>query len=206
MKFWKLVIIATVVMISISANAALIENGSYTTDTETRLDWLDLSITDNQSYVVAATLNPEWRYATNSEVENLFGQLFDGYYDTHQFNYSSSNDGAVYSDQESDVNNFISLFGETKANDFNIISLGFYEDEDDVLRWIGVTKDIGDTPSTLVYGLESSFGAEVYREDFNNNSAGVLMVRASIVPVPAAFWLFTSGLVGLVGFIRRKKS
>ena len=29
---------------------------------------------------------------------------------------------------------------------------------------------------------------------------------ASVVPVPAAFWLFGSGLVGLIGIARRKKS
>jgi len=28
----------------------------------------------------------------------------------------------------------------------------------------------------------------------------------SAVPVPAAFWLFGSGLIGLVGFARRKKA
>ncbi|MCK5092950.1 MAG: VPLPA-CTERM sorting domain-containing protein, partial [Gammaproteobacteria bacterium] len=30
-------------------------------------------------------------------------------------------------------------------------------------------------------------------------------VGASVVPVPAAVWLFGSGLIGLVGFARRKK-
>lgn len=30
--------------------------------------------------------------------------------------------------------------------------------------------------------------------------------RAMVVPIPAAVWLFGSGLIGLVGVARRKKS
>ncbi|NOQ89498.1 MAG: VPLPA-CTERM sorting domain-containing protein, partial [Gammaproteobacteria bacterium] len=31
-------------------------------------------------------------------------------------------------------------------------------------------------------------------------------VGANVVPVPAAVWLFGSGLIGLIGFARRKKA
>ena len=45
---------------------------------------------------------------------------------------------------------------------------------------------------------------EVFRE--GNSEVGIYMVRTSAVPIPAAVWLFGSGLIGLVGMARRKKS
>lgn len=41
--------------------------------------------------------------------------------------------------------------------------------------------------------------------DLNNNSAS-LEVTISAVPIPAAAWLFGSGLIGLVGMARRNKT
>jgi len=41
--------------------------------------------------------------------------------------------------------------------------------------------------------------------DFSDDNAS-LLVRSTVVPVPAAVWLFGSGLIGLVGFARRKKA
>jgi hypothetical protein len=38
----------------------------------------------------------------------------------------------------------------------------------------------------------------------SGNSLTVLSVNP--VPVPAAVWLFGSGLIGLIGIVRRKKS
>lgn len=35
---------------------------------------------------------------------------------------------------------------------------------------------------------------------------GSMLVRASVVPVPAAAWLFGSGLIGLIGIARHKQS
>ena len=42
----------------------------------------------------------------------------------------------------------------------------------------------------------------------NNNGSGMFYdnVNFSVVPVPAAIWLFGSGLIGLIGLARRKKS
>ena len=42
--------------------------------------------------------------------------------------------------------------------------------------------------------------------DANGNSGGLYTVAISAVPIPAAVWLFGSGLVGLAAVARRKKS
>ena len=50
--------------------------------------------------------------------------------------------------------------------------------------------------SFISYASANGAGGEVW---FDN-------VSVSAVPVPAAVWLFGSGLIGLAGFARRKKA
>jgi hypothetical protein len=70
---WTL--IALLVLASPQARADLLNNGTFTTDTTTGLDWLDLTQTVNMSFLdVSAQLAPGgmfagWRYATVAEVE-----------------------------------------------------------------------------------------------------------------------------------------
>ena len=188
-------------VVSYGASAALIDNGTYTTDTESGLDWRDLSITDGQAYNSAPTLNPGWRYATNTEVESIFKILFNGYYNTTE-GYSNSSDG-VYADQSIDVDNFISLFGITGENASANFSWGFYEDESTTLRILGVTNFFDGR--TIVYGPDHSLDYDRYRST-GSGSVGNYLVRETVVPIPAAVWLFGSGLIGLIGVARRKKA
>jgi len=46
----------------------------------------------------------------------------------------------------------------------------------------------------------------IHWTDSATRDIGSYLVRTSVVPVPAAVWLFGSGLIGLVGFSRRKKA
>ncbi len=55
----------------------------------------------------------------------------------------------------------------------------------------------GDTSVTLI-------GANSYAVGFINGT--VLEVDVQVIPVPAAVWLFGSGLLGLVGIARRRKT
>ena len=41
---------------------------------------------------------------------------------------------------------------------------------------------------------------------FNGQYQAFLMAPTSVVPIPAAFWLFVSGLIGLLGFMRRRNN
>jgi len=84
----KLAVLATVAVSMAPTHAALIDNDTFTTDTETGPDWLDLSVTDGVS-VFAAEEIEGWRVASNSEVEALFATTFDGFYTTGTyFNYT----------------------------------------------------------------------------------------------------------------------
>ena len=64
-------------VLSTSSKAEIIDNGSYTTDTESGLDWLDVPITANKSYnTIFDQLGPGgefdgFRYATAQEFNTL---------------------------------------------------------------------------------------------------------------------------------------
>lgn len=135
---------------SFNVGAALIDNGTYTTDDVSKLNWLDLSITDGQSYNQALTSNPGWRYATNAEVENLFSVAFDGYYDTDPARVSNSSTG--YADQDADVAAFRTLFGCTFVDVGECKTYGTYLDEDNILRLMG-TWDRG-VNNTRIFSTE----------------------------------------------------
>jgi hypothetical protein len=197
----KLLAAAALAVISCNAGAALVDSGSYTTDTDQGLDWLDLSETAGMSYTEALAANSSYRLATNSEVEAMFATAFDGYYDTSVNGYSVFSDGA-YADQWEDAQNFELLFGNSETGGYsgNYYSYGMYQDEDETWRMMGVYAD--DDYYNTVYGLEftNEYGT---RASVGHSAFGVYLVRATI-PVPAAAWLFISGLGFLSWFSRRQ--
>ena len=84
------------------------------------------------------------------------------------------------------------------------------------------TNSLGDTPLTLtgsnnfILGLNLNgtwlsdtsvidLGANSYTVTFSNGGS-VTMVDAQVVPIPAAAWLFSSGLLALAGMARRKRT
>jgi len=67
---------------------------------------------------------------------------------------------------------------------------------------LGLTKDSGTNWVTDI-GY-TSLGGSLYNVHFSDGS--LLQVDVQVVPVPAAVWLFGSGLIGLVGLARRKQS
>jgi len=49
-------------------------------------------------------------------------------------------------------------------------------------------------------------GGDMFSLNLDDDGSGGFVTTVSAVPVPAAVWLFGSGLIGLVGFARRKKA
>jgi len=202
-KTRKFLAACALVAISFDVAAALVDNGSFTTDSESTLDWLDLTVTNNLSMEDALAANSGWRYATNSEVEGLFAKLFDGFYSTNSYGASISYDGS-YADQLTDVSQMHALFGRMEHAIYPglYLSLGYYIDENDMARVMG-----------SVFGPDGDY-TEVYGDDFtqfsyNTTDAGpyfgTYLVRSSVVPVPAAIWFFSSGL-GLLAWFRRRQT
>jgi hypothetical protein len=67
----KLILGASILLLSVQASAELVDNGDWTTDTASGLDWLDLNLTYGMSVDTASIVYGEWRLATTSVLQNI---------------------------------------------------------------------------------------------------------------------------------------
>jgi hypothetical protein len=178
-----------------SVNAALVDNGNSLIDTDTNLEWLDLTQTKgwtvNQALASDFVTVDGYAYATTAQVTTLFANagfplappsfnnplnapaaelLLAGLGCTSIICGTTGGTGRGWADAENTFNYQPFYSKSTLGGSYAIVSLG----------------QAG--------------------EDVVNAESGVYLVRTSVVPVPAAAWLFGSGLLGLIGISRRKKS
>jgi hypothetical protein len=78
-KFLKIIGIGFILSVSTLANATLIDNGDYSTDTESGLDWLDWAETKGmtQGYALSQFSDAGWRAATEIEAFGLMENFFN---------------------------------------------------------------------------------------------------------------------------------
>ena len=199
--------IAVLFLVAMPVHAALVNNGSFTTDTASGLDWLDLDTTFGQSMTEATTANSGWRLATEAEVTTLFWTLFPNFYETADGTCSeftvycgTSKSAAGSPDQNAKVVDFVSLFGFTDApsQPNTQVSRGRWLDDLGGVHTMGAVA-FSPTNSTI-YGIDYLYSASA---DAQIPNVGTYLVRTSVVPVPAAVWLFGSAL-SFLGFARRK--
>jgi len=201
MRYLKCTITAIALVLSTNVNAALIDNGNYTTDDVNQLDWLDLSYTEGVSYTDATSVADTvegggWTYATDAQVTSMWGQIFSSdWIPTASGNITST----AYTEE---VDTFTEMFGVLENHPDYSGTLGWFRDDASILRLMGVVNYLDpDAPDEML-------GPD-YTANFNSvqggvGNAGTYLVRTSVVPVPAAAWLFGSGLLGLIGVARRK--
>lgn len=183
----------------VEAQATLIDNGTYTTDTESGLDWLDVTGTTNQSInYVLSQLGPGgiyegWHYATIAEVEDFWTHAGgSGVYDN---TWSVENQGLYAS--------LSPLWGST----FGTLTDGYVS---------AALADPINPISTYVH-LASIVDWSYYEEsatmdrvstfwhmrvDLEYVNQGHALIR-STVPEPSTLSLLALGLVGIT-FIRRR--
>lgn len=212
MKFSKLILASTALVLSTNVSAALVgiddaqmaflgtpEDGfNITLDDTTGLEWLDWSLTLNRSYIDVFSQTQGgnlmgWRYATASEFESLAiaagiptafidaapGGTHAGFEVLNSFLGSGSTD-----------NSSIAISATTLASPTPTHSLGGFLDTQ--LTFL--------VPGVDPFSLNTKFG-----DQYAGSILGSALVReVSAVPIPAAVWLFGSGLLSLVGVARRK--
>jgi len=190
---------------SINANSAIIDNDTYTTVTSTGLDWLDLTETSNRSY---ADINAQlavggefegWRYASFVDIKGLL-DAFGG--------------AGAYGGWAESNNGVVSAISPLWADLIclpNDCGFGF------IYRQAGTSGNIrtgslyDQTSIDVFTRVDSSLAMDYinilgYLGNIGLKGNHALVRDASVVPVPAAIWLFGSGLIGLIGAARCKKA
>ncbi len=192
MKIQKLGLAAAVLFLSTTSNAALVGNGIYTLDTATGYTWLDVTETTNCSYSVMSTGGmcngtdlSVWNFATQTDVYELWGNA--GISIENSTTYTVAN--------TSEIDNLMDLVGITVINTNTFYGVNGYvsSSTDQILQLFVKDGTSRDYAFTLLNSPYSVVGGWFYRTDISN------------VPVPAAAWLFGSGLLGLIAVARRKK-
>lgn len=190
--------IAVVILGISSGHAAIIDNGTYTTDTNSALDWLDLTETNGMSYnqVMADVELSGWRYATIAEV-SIFFDTFGGDNSFYYGGLNTQNNGlfgaiaplwgdighTVFPERIEEVGDGNSVFmtqGPIFIDGAPYINLGFFGTGDD-------TQDYVDISASLI------------PPDYPASQIGSALVRDAIsVPEPTTFALISIGLLGTV--------
>jgi hypothetical protein len=175
--------------------SVLVDDGDYTLDTDTNLEWLDLSKTVGYSYddVIANAgvdyIADGWHYATRADFLQLATDA--------GIPASIGPGDANFSIAASNAQNLIGLLGITNSFGDFTESFGLLGDQ------IGGSVATGD----LYASLSFSVGADAYGTlswpNIGSDGEGSYLIRDAQVaatPLPASSILFMSGL-GLIGFV-----
>jgi hypothetical protein len=188
----KLAGVSALVLSLLGSNsyAALVDNGNSMIDTGTGLQWLDLTETLGSSWntVEGSTLvtNDGYVHATVAQVQTLF--LNAGFLTTDNANNVLNDPAAA---------DLLAFLGCTQfCGTVNATGRGFADNGTFKSRPNYHTSGLG--AGAAVISLQTS------DLDLVDTTAGHFLVKP--VPVPAAVWLFGSGLLGLAGMARRKKA
>lgn len=203
--------IATLVIAALSigsAHAAIIDHGTYTTDTVSGLDWLDLTETVNMSYddVIADGTLSGWRHASQVEVSGFF-DAFGG--SGTYTGLSTANNGLfdliapLWGDLYHELDSFVypnpgdgqSIFVTEEVIFPNIRSTGTLQDY--------ITQAVYDTQDNV----NLNYGLQLNDEGFQQSGHALVRISdtSGNVPEPTTFALLSMGLLGAMRLNRRKR-
>jgi hypothetical protein len=209
---------ASAVIFSSSVQAALISadwqtsgDNLITKDTVSHLSWLDLTETNNLSYnhvsgqLAAGGQFDGWRYASDAEVINLFINV--------GIDLSAGAPTSIVSavlTAPLHLQEIVYYLGNIAhefvpfAYDFGVAGLTS-DTKPGLDKELYVNRlSAYNLVELYEWGTEPS-GFQAFTKDWSYNGTGSYLVHdTQVVPVPAALWLFGSGLLGLVGVARRK--
>ena len=219
MKIWKAIGCAAALVVSGSGHAS----STFAVSGIETLEWLELTSTvglsrEKVEYLLSDGKDLDgWRYASRGEVETLYDSLWGG--TTEGYSEDNYQGARVFFDafglhtfysatgyDEFGASSWQTLFGnkfecglEVTTTCIGLVSI--YDSN------FGASLDVGyfHDDFGLSVGLDSINTQESATSLFGYPYIGSHLVREiSEVPVPAALWLFASGLLSLVGISWRK--
>jgi hypothetical protein len=198
-----------------AASTNFIDNGSYTTDTISGLDWLDVSTSKNQSYNYVSGqfgvggVYQGYRYATRTE----FSNLISGFTGIDYAWYGLAGHHDVPTGTLTKINN---LLGPTWT--FGIIGM-YALDPNHPYTWLtGLMANTyvrfqpasprSGTPARYYAHITTSSSSAVGFGDQQDPTRGSWLVRDTLnpVPIPAAAFMFAPALLGFLGLRRKAKN
>lgn len=187
------------------ANGALVEVGDLNIiddagNASNGLRFLDMTYSDGKSLTDALTdaqaVYSNARLATAAEVNDLFNAVAYPFYSGEDIFtiYAGGSGYEILSGPNAAGVQLITKLGKTRT----LTGLGDY------LYWY--TDDVTDYQGVLIFdgALQSDWRALSSAPDPEAARGFMLVSEASVVPIPAAAWLFGSALFGLVGVAKRK--
>jgi hypothetical protein len=188
-KFLKIIGIGFILSVSTLANATFIDNGDYTTDTESGLDWLDWTETmnDTQAEALAEFSDDDWRIATAMEATDLLERYFGV-----SFLGSSHIVPGDIPNYAANRSTFVPLFGPTAQSTYSMMNI-------EGAGLFGIAADYYLQANYAPY-LPNGYGGIGYK----NTESGVALVKTSVVTEPAIITIFALGFVG-IGYARRRR-
>ena len=222
MKFWKLATATTVIMASTSANAALIERlgGLAYYDDVANLTWLadanaagtSMNWADANAWAASLVVSGVggWRLPDTIDVGNdgltIGGSIFQGV--DYGYNITAHSELS---------NMFYNVLGNTSNFDTSGVDIGCPGAPDHCLTNKGPFSNLqsnGYWSATDYVAIGSRawmFSTVNGYQFYNSKTSGgyawaVQSGDVSAIPVPAAMWLFGSGLIGLIGVARRRQA
>jgi len=193
MKFWKLASAAIAIVLSTNTNAVIISSENFNSDAS---GWTNSVTSDFGGNTILGGYNVlGFTDQTSKDFAISNGQSqvtieFDFYridsWDNEYFD--------VVVNSEIIVHDMYHQFG----GDTNIDG-GLYNDE--IIHY-SLLLDVNASNLLLTFDTNLNQG----RTDESWGIDNLVITQTTVVPVPAAVWLFGSGLIGIVGFARRKQS
>lgn len=189
----------TAMAIATFSHAAFLDNGDFSTDTQSRLDWLDVTETLGLSYnQVQAQFTSGgsldgWRYATGDE----FDQLLINFGFTPEVCSNGTQFCSFSGDFQSVTPPFIVQLGDTSGGDFPVTPTNEF------FGWtrgiIGDSRPEFDSTWLAIVDWDglNTHHFSLANDNGDPNSGSFLVRESSIVPIPAASWLFITSLLGI---------
>ena len=229
MSFKAIGLATTALILSTGLNAAVVEldyaisgDGLITRDVDNAMEWIDVAATTGLSAYDAESLyaGTGFRLATANEVVDLFisagiDEILDvepwppvTVYGSFVFSEVTYNDKNVSSvEGKAAVENLMALLGYTDTAFGGTFNLqGYLTDEDsDGLVSTAFLREASPYFDAMAH---INYAGDFFDPDVSSIYQGSFLVRdaVTVVPVPAAIWLFGSGLLGLVSIARHKKA